>query len=657
MNPLSMVGRRRSRWTSRVGAIAAALSLSGVMLAIAAPVPSALAGSGVWTTAGPRGGGVNSVAVNPAGTIEYIGTQSGGLMKSTNGGASWVFSNAGISGGNTSGVGAIAIDPTTPSTMYISDNGSLYKSTNSGASWTAAGSGIGADVDGIAVDQTSGSIVYVATDFAGVYKSTNGGSTFSPVTTGLPRNSEYNVVRVDPTTHTTIYAAGTNGIYKSTNSGASWTHSFTGIPFGVGVNDLAIDPANNTILLAATDNGLYRSTNSGASWAAATGGSGGTSFVVFGRGSSSAIDYAGGFSGVLKSANSGSSWTAANSGLPTLFGSPDSASSLAIDPANQADLFVGLGYPFAVSKSTTSASSWTGAVAGINQIGMGPVAVLSSTTFLVGTSGGTVNSAYKTTNDGASFVGVGGGLPAFVGVEQFQVLSSTKVYALTLEGLYVTTNGGSSWTLVPNSGELGGTSFAVQTNNNSHIDIFTSNGFAVTSNGGSTWTMKNPACFPLFSFTFGPYALAEEPGSAVNSAVATNSGVFTTSNDWTSCTKAGGSVPLFVNGVSFDPANPTVLWAWGSGASKATFGSSFAPVSSLGGSVLVDDLWFNPASSGNILVAADGTGVEQSTNGGSSFTAITKSGLISASGFTAVAKAGSTIAAPLGNNSVPVITP
>ena len=38
--------------------------LSGA--AIVAPVPSAFAGTGVWTTAGPRGGAVNSVAINPA---------------------------------------------------------------------------------------------------------------------------------------------------------------------------------------------------------------------------------------------------------------------------------------------------------------------------------------------------------------------------------------------------------------------------------------------------------------------------------------------------------------------------------------------------------------------------------------------------------------
>jgi phage terminase large subunit-like protein len=114
-------------------------------------------------------------------------------------------------------------------------------------------------------------------------------------------------------------------------------------------------------------------------------------------------------------------------------------------------------------------------------------------------------------------------------------------------------------------------------------------------------------------------------------------------------------MPFFINGVSFDPHNPTSLWAWGLGTSKATFGSTFSAVSPLG-SVDADVLWFNPATSGNILVGGDGTGVLQSTNGGSSFTSITNSGLVTPS-FTGVGKAGTTIAAALPGNSVPVIVP
>jgi photosystem II stability/assembly factor-like uncharacterized protein len=657
MNPLTMFGRRRPRWTSRIGAIAVFVLVAAAVMAVAAPTPSALAGSGVWTTAGPRGGGVSAVAVNPAGTTEYIGTQSGGFMKSTNGGATWVVSNAGILGGNTSGVTAIAIAKSSPSTMFIADDGSLYKSTNAGASWAQVGSGIEADVDGIAVDPVSPSIVYVASDFGGMYKSTNGGSSFVAINTGLPRNSEYNVVRVDPTTHTTLYAGGFNGIYKSTNSGSSWAHMFTGIPFGVGANDLAIDPANNTILLAATDNGLYRSVNSGASWAPASGGSSGNSFVVFGTGSSAGIDYAGGFGGIIKSTSSGSSWSAVNSGIPTAFGSAVPASAIAIDPALQSTLFVGLSYPYAVYKSTTSAGSWAAASAGINQIATGGLAVLSSTTFLVGTEG-TSSPIYKTTNDGASFSPSSSGIPAFAGISAFQVISPTKIYALTFEGLYVTSNGGSSWSLVPGTSSLSASAsaFAVQSNNNSHIDILSFFGtVSVTTNGGSSWTTKNPACFPLATFAQGALSLAMEPGSSVDSAIGTSAGVFTTANDWTSCTKAAGTLPVFVFGVSFDPFHPTSLWAWGFGTSKATFGSSFSAVSSLG-SVEADDLWFNPASSGNILVGADGQGVLQSTNGGSSFTAITNSGLVTPS-FTGVGKAGTTIAAALPGNSVAVIVP
>lgn len=634
--------------------MAVAALLSGA--AIVASVPSALAGTGVWTTAGPRGGAVDSVAVNPAGTIEFVGTKSGGLMKSSTGGASWFASNAGVPDGNTSSVGAIAIQASAPSTMYMSVDGELYKSTTGAASWAAAGSGISSSVDGIAIDPTSGSILYVATARGGIFKSTTGGSSWTAINAGLPRNSEFNVVRVDPTLHTTLYAAGSNGIFKSTNSGASWAVAFNGIPFNASVNDLAIDPSNNTILLAATDSGVYRSTASGASWSAASGGAGRNAFVAFGSGSSAGTAYAGGSEGVLKSTTAGSTWSTANSGLPTTSGAPAPASALAINPANQAILYVGLSYPFAVDKSTTSAASWAGANPGINQVATGPLAVLSPTTFLVGATG-TPSAAFITTNDGASFVPSASGIPAFAGVEEFQVISSTKVYALTYAGLYVTTNGGASWTLVPNSNSFsGGVSLAVQTNNISHIDVLTANGVYITLNGGSSWTHKNPSCFPLFVFALGRDDLAMEPGTSSNGAMATTVGVYTTTTDWTSCAKAGGTIPAFVNGVSFDPFHPATLWAWGAGASEATFGSSFAAVSGLGG-FFVDDLWFNPASSGNILAAADGVAVFQSTSDGSSFSTMTNSGLVTTRGFSAVAKAGSTVAAALESNSVAVITP
>ena len=61
---------------------------------------SASAGVNTWTTTGPAGGRVQSLAVDPVTTtIIYAGTDGGGIFRSTNGGASWTAINSGL--GNT----------------------------------------------------------------------------------------------------------------------------------------------------------------------------------------------------------------------------------------------------------------------------------------------------------------------------------------------------------------------------------------------------------------------------------------------------------------------------------------------------------------------------------------------------------------------------
>jgi photosystem II stability/assembly factor-like uncharacterized protein len=653
----------------RVGVITAVIS---VLVGLASEFPgmtAAYAGASAWTTSGPQGGAVNALAVTPNGSAEFAATSDGGLMKSTNGGSSWTFSNNGILGGDTSSAVAIAIQTSTPLTMYISDGGEVYKSTNGGTQFGLAENGITANVLSIAIDQADPSTLYAATDSGGVFRSTNSGSSWAPIDNGLPLNGQFSAVRVDPAKPAIVYAVGPNGIYKcsnctstSTSSPPTWAEAngVNGIPaYSDSVSDLAIDPKNDAVLLAATSAGIYKSINGGASWVRASG-IFSASTVVFGP--YGTIAYAGSFGGVYKSTGSstttpGSSWSAASSGIPSSLGA--SGQAIAIDPATPTTVFVGLSYPFGVYKSTTSATSWVAANSGINQLGAGPIAALNSTTFLVGAAD-TPAPVYKTTNDGATFTASDTGLPVFASAEQFQVISATKVYVLTYAGVYLSTNGGGSWALVPNSNSFFGESFVVDQTNNSHIDVLTFSGIEVTTNGGSSWTFKSPSCFPPATFTgFSPPSLAMQPTNGQHSVLVTSSGVFDTVNDWGTCSKALGAVPSSTVGATFDPfsVSGATVWVWGIGASKATFGSSplsFSAVTSLN-SDPISSLFFNQATKGNILVAIDGTGVLQSTNGGTTFPAVTNSGLVTTDEFNAVAKAGSTIVASIGYNSVAVI--
>jgi photosystem II stability/assembly factor-like uncharacterized protein len=656
----------------RVGVITAVIS---VLVGLASEFPgmtAAYAGASAWTTSGPQGGAVNALAVTPNGSAEFAATSNGGLMKSTNGGSTWTFSNGGIIGGDTSSAVAIAIQTSSPNTMYMSEGGEVFKSTNGGSTFSLAENGITENVLSIAIDQANPLILYAATDYGGVFRSLNGGSSWFPIDNGLPLNGQFSAVRVDPTKPAIVYAVGPNGIYKcsnctstSTSSPPTWAEAngVNGIPaYSDSVSDLAVDPKNDAVLLAATSAGVYKSLNEGASWVRASG-IPSASTVVFGPYGS--VAYAGSFGGVYKSTTNkttptpGSSWSAASSGIPSSLGA--SGQAIAIDPATPTTVFVGLSYPFGVYKSTNSATSWVAGNGGINQLGAGPIAALNSTTFLVGANG-TPAPVYKTTNDGATFTASDTGLPIFASAEQFQVISATKVYVLTYAGVYLSTNGGGSWALVPNSNSFFGESFVVDQTNNSHIDVLTFSGIEVTTNGGSRWTFKSPSCFPPDTSTgFSPLSLAMQPTNGQHSVLVTSSGVFYTVNDWGTCSQAApGTVPSSPAGAAFDPfsVSGATVWVWGIGASKATFGSSplsFSAVTSLN-SDPISSLFFNQATKGNILVAIDGTGVLQSTNDGTTFQAVTNSGLVTTGEFNAVAKAGSTIVASIGYNSVAVIS-
>src|SRR5438105_1230466 len=147
---------------------------------------------------------------------------------------SWTSTN-GPGGGP---IGALAIDPVTPATLYAgTDSNGVFKSTNGGASWSAVNTGLTVKtVSNLAIDPQTPATLYAATRAAGgfgssgvVFKSTNGGGSLSAVNTF---NAGVSVLAIDPQTPTTLYAGIGNGwgVFKSTNGGGSWSAVNTGLP-------------------------------------------------------------------------------------------------------------------------------------------------------------------------------------------------------------------------------------------------------------------------------------------------------------------------------------------------------------------------------------------------------------------------------------------
>src|SRR6266545_3099022 len=325
-----MQRHRPLRAALRMGAAGSIASALLVLSAAILPAPAALAGAGVWTTGGPRGGNINALAITPNGGSVYAATSHGGLMLSTNGGSSWSFRNGTL--GNTIAADAVTIQTSTPTTLYMASGGTVYKSTNGGSSWAPANTGITGSVTSVTIDQS---------------------------------------------THTTIFAIGANGIYKSTNSGSSWTSSHTGIAFNDAVNALLINPAQHLLMLAAASSGVYKSTNGGSSWSLTPLSSSAALSLAL-RPSNPNVVYAGlSFGGIQISTNFGGSWAPSSTGLP----SSSTVLALAVNPVTQTTVFAGLAYPYGVFKTT--AGSWAAVNGGINQIFISSLAAIpgSTTTF------------------------------------------------------------------------------------------------------------------------------------------------------------------------------------------------------------------------------------------------------------------------------------
>jgi photosystem II stability/assembly factor-like uncharacterized protein len=241
---------------------------------------------GEWLPLGPTTspggynglGRINCVRQHPTvSTTLYAGAASGGLWVSTNSGTLWTTYTDELA---SIGITDLVFDPTNPSIMYLATGDGdawdtrsvgVLKSTNGGATWNTTGlnwtQAEGRVISRLIAHPTDGNI-YWAAGSNGIYKTTNAGATWTQTLT----NVEIKDMEIQPGTPTVLYAAGTS-FYKSTDGGSTWTQITSGFPsFGVQRVALAVTAANTSFVYALVSNtnsaflGLYRSTDSGENW-------------------------------------------------------------------------------------------------------------------------------------------------------------------------------------------------------------------------------------------------------------------------------------------------------------------------------------------------------------------------------------------------------
>jgi len=259
-----------------------------------------------WSFAGPDniGGRITDIE-SPAGSPStiYIGASTGGVMKTTDLGATWTNLFTGVP---CVSVGDIAIDPNNDQVIYCGTgeansssfsflgNG-MYKSTDAGTTWQHIGLSNSAYIGRVLVDYSNSQRLFVAAcgnlfttnDQRGVYRSEDGGLNWQRMLYLTDSTSAIDLVQ-HPTNPQILYASmwervrglvyrrsfgNTSGIWKSTDGGTTWNEMINGLPKGsnVGRIGIAIAKSNPDILYAFydldnTEVAVYKSLNGGQSW-------------------------------------------------------------------------------------------------------------------------------------------------------------------------------------------------------------------------------------------------------------------------------------------------------------------------------------------------------------------------------------------------------
>ena len=237
------------------------------------------------TTTIPSGGGgagrVNFVRFDPlASTTIYVGSPGGGLWKSTNSGTTWATGTDNLA---VIGTTDLAIHPTNPLIQYLATGDGeaqdtysigVLKTTDGGTTWLPSGLTWlvtqGRTISRLLINPQNPNTLFAATS-NGVYRTRNAGVAWTQIASAVANIKD---IEFKPGDTTTVYACSTTLFYLSTSAGTTFTTTSTGLPAAASVSRLAIGvTAANTayvyVLAANTAfgyQGLYRSINSGAAF-------------------------------------------------------------------------------------------------------------------------------------------------------------------------------------------------------------------------------------------------------------------------------------------------------------------------------------------------------------------------------------------------------
>ena len=493
-------------------------------------------GGNTWTSLSQVGSGAEygvmaaSYSVGPPYGL-YAATNTDGIFKSTDNGATWTPTQEGLPSTNASYVVA---DPWREKTAYASffangyNPGGVYKSTDGGVTWNPANNGLG-QLEGdpndygkvstyavVGVAPSSPNLLFTA-DLSWwntqCYRSMNAAESWQP----LPEpdhfyqgtSSAYDV-GIDP--HDAGHAfVGTEAIINKTiNAGTSWTDAtavdvwgmfWRGTGFsGLVATNLAFDPPRKRTVLMAMDDGKwvesldqFKTWKWGGNGLNRFDGGGATTFSADGQTIYATFGQDGSYDGVAKSTDAGMDWTYLTT--PVTQGNPVGVYALPRAPNNAWFTANGLIYA-----STDGGQTWSTVTSnGIDQDGGLQYIVgdpVSAATFYVNGAAG----VWKTT-DGVTFQLMAGS-PQLTYRMIVDPTKRGRLYVTVWEtgngdGLYRFDD--DVWSLVRADYAMAGAAvdptnsdrIVISTDDDPYHDVSAASGVYLSEDGGVTWTQQN----------------------------------------------------------------------------------------------------------------------------------------------------------------------
>lgn len=517
--------------------------------------------------AGLGGSGVvEDLKIDPSNpSTLYLASRSKGIAKSSDGGASWVWMNEGLTADRALQVYAIAIDPVSPSNVFIATGSHPHKSTNGGATWVMTKTGLSNILPyhfAIAVSPSDPSRVYVGIHGGGVARSVDGGNSWEVVTSGLPQFG-CDAISVDPTNSSKVIIGNQAGVFRTTNGGTNWASASSGLPTGY-IQGLARDPSNPARVFAGSTAGLFRSTNEGTQWTALNLRAGQVNHLVSSGGANSVMYAAIQDRGVFRSTNGGNTWTEANGELlkdRTVFATNRNVQVMAVRSGQPAHVFLGI-RGGGVYRSTDSGATWAGANTGLTNKQITAILPHPSddSVVLAGTSSGGV---FRSVDGGDIWAASNQGLGNLTIYDLAADPGPPAIlYAVTGSGVFRSADGGTEWTATGTIPPYGSGVSRILVGQGVPGTLYAAGsiGLVRSRDGGQSWKQVGPE--PDEYGREQVYAVALDPQRpSTLYAVGTSGRIFRSHDRGETWQPAGPAAPGFaVNALLADPRQPNRLW-------------------------------------------------------------------------------------------------